>query len=92
MDTVALFGLSDDPGDERSEIAKPGDAVETSNTRTVESPAPDPLTPPADERIGPLGGVIDSHTEGSGHITTDRNAAQPAPDGQTSGAYNSGGC
>ena len=79
LDTVALFGLSDAPGDQFAEAqVTSGDALDLLQART----GPEPSQPAAAEQVGPLGGTVgapvkvaesNSSDQGAASNTTDRN-------------------
>jgi hypothetical protein len=74
LDTVALFKLSEAPGDEPCETHVPsGDATDLTKAPTGD---PQPPTPAAAEQVGPLGGSADAPITAAEPNSSDHTAAQ----------------
>ena len=77
LDTVALFGLSEAPGDEPREThVTSGDTIDLAEGRTRD---PQPPTPAAAGQVGPLGGGVGAPTTAA-DSSSGRTAAQDATD------------
>jgi hypothetical protein len=78
LDTVALFGLSEVPGDQPAGThVTSGDAINLREART--EPEPPQLVPA--EQVGPLGGAVGAPTKVAESNSSDQNAAWNAADG-----------